>query len=148
MLGYNSFDKSGSEGDKTKVDLLNTDFVILNKEFKISRKVVAIGLFNENWGWLSTYFLNRTIYWSRILDGDEEENPYKPQYRAPVEQIRSFLDNPNIVMLVVNTHHNCSHPKVISFPLGIEVDAKSFWISLQRGVRNGVKKQHMLYSAG
>jgi len=35
------------------------------------------------------------------------------------EEISRFLDDPNLVMFLVNQHHNITNPKVISFPLGV-----------------------------
>ena len=35
---------------------------------------------------------------------------------SPLQQIQPLLDDPNLVMLFVNQHHNVSHPKVISVP--------------------------------
>jgi len=146
MFGYNTFDRDIGEGNLAHFFSLNPAYIVKTKEFQVPKKVVAIGMFNENWGWLSTYFLNRTVHWGRVFQG--EENPYKPGYRPPIEQIRNFLDNPNIVMMVVNGHHNCSHPKVISMPLGIAANPKEFWSNIQRAVRKGVKKEYVLYSAG
>jgi hypothetical protein len=34
------------------------------KELNIPRKFIGVGLMDENWGWLSSYFLNRTALWA------------------------------------------------------------------------------------
>lgn len=146
LLGHYTFERENAEGQMSKLFGLNPSNIIKKKDFNVPKKIVAIGLFNENWGWLSTYFLNRTVHWGRVFDG--EENPYKQEYKPPIEQIQSFLDNPNIVMMVVNGHHNCSHPKVISLPLGIAANPKDFWVNMQKAVRKGLKKEYLLYSAG
>jgi hypothetical protein len=101
---------------------------------------------NENWGWLSTYFLNRTVLWGKVFAGNDD--PFSKEYVYPKDQISFLLDDPNIVMLVVNQHHNCSHPKVISFPMGISSDPKSFWNGIHNAMRYGLKKKHLFFSAG
>ena len=45
-----------------------------------------------------------------------------------LQQLSPLLDNPNLVMLVVNQNHNVSHPKVISIPRGMQRHrAKILW---------------------
>jgi hypothetical protein len=72
------------------------------ENFKLPRKTVAIGFMNENWGWLSTHILNRTCMWGlKLVDDLRDKNA-----RDPAEQMKPFLDDPNLVMLLVNQHHN------------------------------------------
>lgn len=65
-------------------------------------------MMDDNWGWLSTYFLNRTAYYGTRLDGSNVQDPYSVEYKTPIQQAESFLDDPNLVMLLVNQHHNVS----------------------------------------
>jgi hypothetical protein len=51
---------AGHEGRETGLDSLGMNEIIAaQKNFKIPRPIVALGNMDENWGWLSTYFLNR-----------------------------------------------------------------------------------------
>lgn len=57
-----------------------------------------------------------------------------------MQQIQPLLDDPNLVMLFVNQHHNVSHPKVISVPRGVW--RRSGWViwdeaakALEKGLR-------------
>ena len=70
---------------------------------------------NENWGWASTYYPNRTAAWAMRLRDDAHPvtSPFPQDEMAPI------LDDPNVEAIIVNGHTNISHPKVISFPLGI-----------------------------
>jgi hypothetical protein len=83
---------------------------------KIPRSFVGIGLMDENWGWLSTYFLNRTALWATNLDMDNNFKYFSDKF--PDAEMKPFLDDERLVMLLVNQHNNISHPKVISLPLG------------------------------
>jgi len=113
--------------------------------------IVALGSTDENWGWLSTHFLNRTASWEfefaeppsplRLpMDGQVklvllrprwcnhrrtetvDHCPTHPSYSPwflfnlllQLNDIRSFLDHPKLIILVINQHNNVSHlhPKV------------------------------------
>ena len=44
------------------------------------RKIVGIGSMDENWGWLSSHFLNRTVTWGfRFGHGDTFTSPYNQE---------------------------------------------------------------------
>lgn len=103
---------------------------------------------NENWGWLSSYFLNRTVLWGKVFVGND--NPFDKGYVYPYDQIKFLLNDPNVVALIVNQHHNCSHPKVLSMPMGISSSqgVKPFWQTLHSALKQGLKKKHLLFSAG
>lgn len=77
----------------------------LNKD-AIEVPFVAIYVNNENWGYLSTGIPGRTKDWEQ-----EDEFFTKTLYE--------FLDHPMTLALVINQHHNFSHPKIINFPLGL-----------------------------
>jgi hypothetical protein len=82
--------------------------------FTLSRKFVGIGAMDENWGYLSTHILNRTCLWGMGITADPRTKPHI----SFTEQVSPLLDHPNLVMLVVNQHHNITHPKIISIPRG------------------------------
>jgi hypothetical protein len=52
---------------------------------------------DENWGWLSTYFLNRTVPWA--MSFGNEIDPFLPRFVNSQEQFKPILDNPNILMV-------------------------------------------------
>lgn len=149
LLGYRKFSHWNHEGSQTGAESMGPNEIIDNKNFKISRKIVAIGNMDENWGWLSTYFLNRTVTWALTLRNAHggEDNPLHPKFTYPEDQMAFMLNNPNLVMMVVSQHHNYTHPKVISLPLGL-VEAKDMWHAMNRAARSGAKKENLLFSAG
>lgn len=89
--------------------------VVLDKlrkqKFNIPQKIIAIGTMDTNWGWLSTYFLNRTVAWALSLDPythPGKAKPFHPKYKSPIDDVKELLDDPNLLMMVVNQHHNVS----------------------------------------
>lgn len=101
--------------------------------------IVALGSTDENWGWLSTHFLNRTASWEfefaeppsplRLpMDGQVQwvlcpatGRPWPSPHLTwfcfeflQLNDIRTFLDHPKLIILVINQHNNVSHlhPKV------------------------------------
>lgn len=50
---------TGFEGNTEGYDSMGPDEIIRNRDFRIPRKIVGVGLMDENWGWASSYFLNR-----------------------------------------------------------------------------------------
>ena len=97
---------------------------------------------DENWGWLSSHFLNRSVTWGfRFNHGDVFTAPYND------EEIKPLLDDDNLIALFVNQHHNISHPKVISVPLGVASHYDT-WFIMKRALQKNVKKSHALFSAG
>ena len=61
---------------------------------------------NENWGFLSSSFPGRTSAWGRV---DFEKYP----------ALKSFLDDPRLLLLAIGQHNNISHPKVLMLPRGL-----------------------------
>eukprot|EP00596_Hydrurales_sp_CCMP1899_P005362 CAMPEP_0119037736 /NCGR_PEP_ID=MMETSP1177-20130426/6215_1 /TAXON_ID=2985 /ORGANISM="Ochromonas sp, Strain CCMP1899" /LENGTH=422 /DNA_ID=CAMNT_0006999363 /DNA_START=312 /DNA_END=1577 /DNA_ORIENTATION=- len=76
---------------------------------------IGIGSMDENWGWLSTHFLNRTTSWGFTF-GKNVDSRGMPR-NGQLEDVRPFLDHEKLLMMVVNQHTNVSHPKVITIPL-------------------------------
>ena len=103
-----------------------------------------IGAMDENWGYLSSHILNRTCLWGAGFTHDPRNTP---QF-SMTDQARPFLDNPNLVMLVVNQHHNVTHPKVISIPRGMDRNrAKLLWMVSHNAIKKSVTKNDLIISA-
>jgi hypothetical protein len=97
-------------------------------------------------GWLSSYILNRTARWATHFT---HENNFKlnPD-KFTEDEIKPFLDDPRLVMLLVNQHHNVSnHPKVLSIPLGV-LDPKLIWSTLSRVIRKSLPQNKIINTAG
>ena len=78
-----------------------------------SSGIVAFGSGDDNWGWLGSAFVNRTAAYKYTFT-----KGYIIPENGQMEEIKDFLDSPWLIMLLVSQHHNISHPKVISYPLG------------------------------
>lgn len=112
MLGYRKFEHPLFEGPLTGIPSLGPGEIMKlgRGKFNVPRKIVAVGNADENWGWLSTYFLNRTVPWA--MSFDSVDSPFSKDFRYPQQQVQEVLDNDNIVALIISQHHNISHPKV------------------------------------
>ena len=148
-LGYRRFAFRNFEGDQVQWFSFNPNdvlHVLKQNPSIIPRKFVGIGLMDENWGWLSSYFLNRTARWATHLTPKNNFNLKTSEFTE--DEIRPFLDDPRLLMLLVNQHHNVSsHPKVLTLPLGI-MDPKLIWNTLTRVVRKNLSKNRLLFTAG
>lgn len=78
-------------------------------ESRIDVPIVLLRVLNENWGWLSTYFPNRTITWGTCCDKNDK------QY----DNLYAFLESNKTLMVVLGQHNNISHPKLLTYPRGI-----------------------------
>ena len=74
---------------------------------KYTNLVIHSGGMDENWGWVSSYFPNRTISWRFHFGHDGTINP-APElpHTGQLDDLRPLLDQPKLIMLVVNQHHN------------------------------------------
>ena len=148
MLGYRKFEHENHEGPLTGIPSLGPGEIIKKGTLTVPRKIVAVGNVDENWGWASSYYLNRTVPWA--MSFTDNDRPFSSNFQYPQEQIQKLvLDNENIVALIVSQHHNISHPKVISLPLGLESNmAREVYASMMKAGQRGLKKEILLYSAG
>jgi len=93
---------------------------------------------NENWGWLSTAFPNRTVGWGQCCWRDQDK------------YVRDFLDDEKVLMVVVGQHHNVSHPKVISIPRGLPLTwkftEKLIWDSIHT-MQHTIRKDRLLFAS-
>ena len=147
MMGYYEFTHKHEEGGGAATRHLDfgPEWIAAQKNMSnprlIPRAFVGIGCPNENWGWLSTYFLNRTINWKHTFAG-------KDILRGQADQtgeLRQFLDDDRLVMLVVNQHHNISHHKLISAPIGL-VDTRAAWFSINSVLKKKLLKTELFNS--
>ena len=67
---------------------------------------IAMGSVDENWGWLSTYFLNRTSTWEFDLMTPAPNLNLLPN--GQLTAILPFLEYPKLIMIMVNQHTNVS----------------------------------------
>jgi len=72
---------------KKSVDNLRTPFI-------------AMHAMNENWGFFSTYFPNRTANWGTCC------------FKKRDLIMHEFLNHDMTVMMITNQHNNITHPKV------------------------------------
>jgi hypothetical protein len=93
---------------------------------------------NENWGWLSSYYPNRTKDWGSCCSKDIDKILWE------------FLEDDRTLALIVNQHTNLSHPKVITFPRGLPIawehTPRLIW-DAQRISFKIVKKEKLLMAA-
>ncbi len=105
---------------------------------RIEVPFIAVCSLNENWGFLSTMFPNRTAGWGRCCDQPQDKILY------------DFLDHDKTLMLVSNQHTNVSHPKLLILPRGIPLTWGNtrilVWDS-QRLVLKKHKKNKLLFAA-
>lgn len=114
----------------------------------IPGEVVVIGCMDSNWGYLSTNMMNRSVYWKKHLGpGGREKHLTSQQLLQP------FLDNPKVLMMVVSGHHNITHPKLVSMPLGPTDSHQCHKIATMAAQENSVRqntyrKHNLLLTAG
>ena len=150
LLGRRKYPKPDFEGHSDAWETLNPNEILdlgrkRNSPYKFPRKVVAMGLFDENWGWLSTYFLNRTVTWGMSFEESAGMNPQDKNFRYGKDIMKDFIDDENLLMLVVNSHHNFTHPKVISAPLGLpHARTLNLWRAMTNAAKISTKKDPTL----
>jgi hypothetical protein len=112
QLGYTVFEKTNNAFFGGNIQgyagVERSDFLRQWNAIKddIDMPIIVMCQGNENWGFLSTMFPNRTAGWGRCCD--------RPQDRL----LHEFLDHPKTLMLIINQHHNMTHPKILTLPRG------------------------------
>lgn len=71
---------------------------------RIDTPFIAVCSLNENWGFLSTRFPNRTAGWGQCCQRPQDKIVY------------DFLNHDKTLMLATNQHTNVSHPKLLILP--------------------------------
>lgn len=98
---------------------------------------------HQNWGFFSTYFPNRSGQWGSCCDNTAEE----------AETLQRFLDHNKTFLVLVNQHHNLTHPKIITLPRGLPTQ-KDYntrktvrdTMSVLLDQKQGKKKEHFLFA--
>jgi hypothetical protein len=107
---------------------------------RLDTPFIGICALNENWGFISTNFPNRTAGWGRCCDSPHDTIVY------------DFLNHPKTLMLVSNQHTNVSHPKLLILPRGIPITwgwtRVIMWDTMRNLVKDGVKKDMLLFATG
>ena len=86
LFGKHYFDRPGHEGQLTSIKTLGPEVLMRASPGQINfkDKIVALGLPNENWGWASSYFLNRTVAWGLSMD-KHNRGPFDKEWKYPDE---------------------------------------------------------------
>lgn len=107
---------------------------------RLETPFVGICSLNENWGFISTNFPNRTAGWGRCCDTPRDKIVY------------DFLNHPKTLMLVSNQHTNVSHPKLLILPRGIPITwgwtRVTIWDTMRNLVKDRVGKNMLLFATG
>jgi hypothetical protein len=99
---------------------------------------IAICSLNENWGFLSTRFPNRTAGWGQCCTKKQDAFIY------------DFLDHEKTLMLATNQHTNVSHPKLLILPRGIPITwgfTRMLIWDTQRNTMKKTKKDKLFFAA-
>lgn len=106
----------------------------------VKRPFIALDLQNEHWGLLSTEFPLRTANRERCCSPEETAAVYE------------FLNHNQTLMLVVNQHHNFSHPKIVTLPRGLPLQAphsaRLIWDTMRAIVQGRVPKDKLVSVPG
>jgi hypothetical protein len=125
-LGYSGMDRGQFFAEWNRIkDKINTPFIALCEG-------------NENWGMLSTMFPNRTAGWGACCSTPKDK------------YLMDFLNHDMTLALLVNQHHNLTHPKVLTLPRGLPLTwaytEKMVW-DVQRYILQYIKKERLLFSS-
>ena len=76
---------------------------------EVKTPIIVECALNENWGWISTAYPNRTAAWGQCC--------MRPQEKYVLD----FLEDSKILAVITGQHHNISHPKVLTIPRGLPI---------------------------
>ena len=88
LLGYREFRLENEEGPEVKTNTMGPEVIIAEKYMQDRPPpwpIVAFGLQDENWGWMSSYILNRTAPWATSFV--DPRDPKDPNYRPLDDQV-------------------------------------------------------------
>lgn len=107
---------------------------------RITTPFIAVCSLNENWGFLSTNFPNRTAGWGQCC----EKTPHD-------RLIHDYLNHDKTLLLVTNQHTNISHPKLMIMPRGIPLTwgftRMLVWDTQRNVIKAQQKKEILLFSS-
>lgn len=107
---------------------------------RITTPFIAVCSLNENWGFLSTNFPNRTAGWGQCC----EKTPHD-------RLIYDYLNHDKTLLLVTNQHTNISHPKLMVMPRGIPITwgftRMLVWDTQRNVLQAQQKKEILLFSS-
>jgi hypothetical protein len=106
---------------------------------RIDTPFIVVCSLNENWGFLSTKFPNRTAGWGQCCNSQSDQILY------------DFLNHEKTLMLVTNQHTNVTHPKIMILPRGIPStwgQTRILVWDMQRIALEKNQKQKLLFAAG
>ena len=141
MMGYMGFAKDTNSYFRGQ--LINGKYIdrvkwmesINSLRDKIDTPYIAMCIGNENWGLLSTNFPNRTAGWGKCCTD---------------KALFDFLEDKNLLALIVNQHTNISHPKIVVLPRGLPLQwdhtDRLAWDS-QRYILKNVKRDRLLFAS-
>jgi len=131
---YNNAGRIVSVGGNAVRSVSRSEFLaeFAAAEEHITTPAIYVCALNENWGWMSSAFPNRTMQWGRY-----------PKPRQ-VPSLLRFLDSDKTLMMVINQQTNFSHPKLLTLPRGIplqwEHTPKIVFDSLEYVIRQETKE--------
>jgi hypothetical protein len=107
---------------------------------RVTRPFVMLDAHDGDWGLLSTQFPQRTANWGKCCTVEETSAIYE------------FLDHNMTLMLVVNQHHNFSHPKIVTLPRGLPAQAEHsnrlIWDTMRAVLRENILKSGLVTVPG
>lgn len=106
---------------------------------RIDTPFIVVCSLNENWGFLSTKFPNRTAGWGQCCNSKADQILY------------DFLNHDKTLMLVTNQHTNVTHPKIMILPRGIPLtwgQTRILVWDMQRIALQKNQKSSLLFAAG
>ena len=110
-----------------------------NMKESIKTHFIAMDVHDENWGFLSTYFPNRTGNWELCCTNEENQ------------RLLEFLNHNMTTALIINQHHNYTHPKLITLPRGlplhIEHNNKLIWDTMHTILNHNMIKKRLIFTA-
>lgn len=96
---------------------------------RIDTPFIAVCSLNENWGFLSTRFPNRTAGWGQCCVSKKDMLVY------------DFLNHEKTLMLITNQHTNVSHPKLLILPRGIPITWGTTRVMIWDIMRNAIAEE-------
>ena len=145
LIGYTVFDKDHNKyftGNELGGVYIGRNNLLKHWNMvadRLKQPIIMLAGLNENWGFLSGTFPERTAKWGALRPKDNK-------------MLNDLLNHKNLLMLVVNQHTNISHPKILTLPRGMPLTwsntHKMVWDNIRSSSKlNAPKKQTLLFAA-